>query len=196
MLSPSLRLCLCLLICFRENNIDKNDICISERLGDIVKRARRLGGCTRCLSLSHNCFDCTSTIRCAICFNYGHKSRFCVTRSRPDLSWRPKQLAACEKPAEGNEEPTRETEGAECHGISSPIPSLDAELQREVEALKTPPSADTLSPSPPVLDISSSDMANFAVNPDPFVPDGLELEDWARPARGRIIVSGNPPRQH
>ena len=39
-------------------------------------------------------------------------------------------------------------------------------------------------------------MANFAVNPAPFVPDGLEVEDWARPARGRIIVSGNPPRHH
>jgi hypothetical protein len=30
-LSPSLPLCLCLLICFSENNVDKNDICISER---------------------------------------------------------------------------------------------------------------------------------------------------------------------
>lgn len=39
-------------------------------------------------------------------------------------------------------------------------------------------------------------MANFAVNPEPFVLAGLELEDWARPARGRIIISGNPPRRH
>jgi hypothetical protein len=28
------------------------------------------------------------------------------------------------------------------------------------------------------------------------VPDGLEIEDWARPTRGRIIISGNPPRRH
>jgi hypothetical protein len=40
------------------------------------------------------------------------------------------------------------------------------------------------------------EMANFAVNPDPFVPDGLEIEDWASPARGRIIISGNPPWRH
>jgi hypothetical protein len=39
-------------------------------------------------------------------------------------------------------------------------------------------------------------MANFAVNPSPFVPAGLEVEDWAHSARGRIIVCGNPPRRH
>jgi hypothetical protein len=39
-------------------------------------------------------------------------------------------------------------------------------------------------------------MANFAVDLEPYIPEGLELEDWARPARGRIIVSANPPRAH
>jgi hypothetical protein len=39
-------------------------------------------------------------------------------------------------------------------------------------------------------------MANFLVNPDPFVPDGLGIEDWARPARGRIIINDNSPRHH
>jgi hypothetical protein len=39
-------------------------------------------------------------------------------------------------------------------------------------------------------------MANFVVDPAPFVPEGLELEDWARPARGRIVINGNPPRRH
>ena len=39
-------------------------------------------------------------------------------------------------------------------------------------------------------------MANFAINPTLFVPDGLEIEDWARPTRGRIIISGNLPRHH
>jgi len=28
------------------------------------------------------------------------------------------------------------------------------------------------------------------------VPEGLEIEDWARPSRGRIIISGNRPRRH
>ena len=39
-------------------------------------------------------------------------------------------------------------------------------------------------------------MANFAINPALFVPDGLEIKDWAWPTRGRIIISGNPPRRH
>jgi hypothetical protein len=39
-------------------------------------------------------------------------------------------------------------------------------------------------------------MANFAVDPTQFVPEGLEIEDWARPARGRIVINGNPPRRH
>jgi hypothetical protein len=39
-------------------------------------------------------------------------------------------------------------------------------------------------------------MANFVVDPAPFVPEGLEIEDWARPARSRIVINGNPPRRH
>ena len=39
-------------------------------------------------------------------------------------------------------------------------------------------------------------MTNFVVNLAPFVPNGLEIEDWARPTRGRIIISGNLPRHH
>jgi hypothetical protein len=39
-------------------------------------------------------------------------------------------------------------------------------------------------------------MANFVVDPTPFLPEGLEIEDWVRPARGRIVINGNPPRRH
>jgi hypothetical protein len=39
-------------------------------------------------------------------------------------------------------------------------------------------------------------MANFEVDPTPFVPEGMNVEDWARPARGRIIIATNPPRRH
>jgi len=38
-------------------------------------------------------------------------------------------------------------------------------------------------------------MANFVVNPTSFMPDGLVIEDWARPTRGRIITNGNPPHR-
>jgi hypothetical protein len=39
-------------------------------------------------------------------------------------------------------------------------------------------------------------MANFEVDPAPFVPEGMNVEDWARPARGRIIIAANPLRRH
>jgi hypothetical protein len=67
-------------------------------------------------------------------------------------------------------------------GNSSSPPPLHSNLS----ASRNSPEADEL----------EQDMANFPVNPTPFVPDGLEIEDWARPARGKIIISGNPPRQH
>lgn len=39
-------------------------------------------------------------------------------------------------------------------------------------------------------------MANFEVNPEPYIPLGFDLEIWARPARGRLVIPGNPPRRH
>ncbi|XP_021315176.1 vacuolar protein-sorting-associated protein 36-like [Sorghum bicolor] len=39
-------------------------------------------------------------------------------------------------------------------------------------------------------------MANFEVNPTPYVPMGMDIEQWARPARGRMVISGHPPRRH
>lgn len=69
----------------------------------MVKRARRLGGCNRCFSLDHNCFECRDGVRCAACFNYGHKFKFCLTESRPRIYWRPKKLL-CEQPTARNKE--------------------------------------------------------------------------------------------
>jgi len=39
-------------------------------------------------------------------------------------------------------------------------------------------------------------MANFDVNPIPYIPTGFDLELWARPARGQMVLAGNPPRCH
>jgi hypothetical protein len=52
---------------------------------------------------------------------------------------------------------------------------------------KTPP-ADRQPPS--------SAMANFDVNPIPYTPTGFDLEHWARPGRGQMVLAGNPPRHH
>jgi hypothetical protein len=45
-------------------------------------------------------------------------------------------------------------------------------------------------------DKTTEGMANFEVDPTPFVLEGMNVEDWARPARGRIIITANPLRRH
>ena len=39
-------------------------------------------------------------------------------------------------------------------------------------------------------------MANFEVNHIPYIPVGFDLEHWVRPARGRLVVAGDPHRRH
>ena len=52
-------------------------------------------------------------------------------------------------------------------------------------------------PSPPAeAQHPAAAMANFEVNPTPYVPMGMDIEQWARPARGRMVISGHPPRHH
>lgn len=156
----------------------------------LVKRARRLGGCTRCFSLDHNCFECHEGIRCAACFNYGHKFKLCSTESRPRIQWRPKK-PLCEQPTTGNEEAKEaETEESPPSAISL---GTGRSYDERLSHIETPSLGNDLDDGD---DGGSPVMANFAVNPEPFIPVGLELEDWARPARGRIIISGNPPRCH
>lgn len=170
-------------------------------LPKIIDRARRMGGCTRCFGIDHRRINCHSPLRCAGCFNYGHKLKFCYARARPRIFWRPKTVPQSEM---ANVE-VQETERAEqeAHVNSLPIPNKEGELENPTQHLGSPPSQPA-SPSPvhlvssstPEDDQAEETMANFAVDPAPFIPLGLELEDWARPARGRIVISGNPPRRH
>lgn len=163
-------------------------------ISEVVKRARRLGGCTRCFSLNHVCFDCKSAPRCTACFKVGHKFKACVTKSQPKIFWRPKSKIQCERPYLESEEP-----GANSESPPNPLTVLnpiDNSALPSGLCASEPATLHTESLLPLENDQEEEDMANFAVNPEPFVPDGLEVEDWARPAHGRIIVSGNPPRHH
>ena len=172
--------------------------CQSFTARDFVRRVRRLGGCTRCLNLSHICFDCDSEVRCAVCFNYGHKSKFCFTKSQTKLCWRPKRPTDLEFTEHGGQ-PTRDTEGsgAYCDSPSSRgFIHIDRSARLPGSHSSEPVPLPHSTPLPWLDDQGDEDMANFVVHPAPFVPAGLEVEDWARPARGRIVVSGNPPRQH
>lgn len=44
--------------------------------------------------------------------------------------------------------------------------------------------------------VTIATMDNFEVDPESFIPPGFDLELWARPARGRVIITGNLPRRH
>lgn len=163
---------------------------------EVVNRVRRLGGCTRCFSLNHICFDCISAPRCSAYFKIGHKFKACLMRSQPRLLWRPKSSQQYERPRVENEEPV-------ANSISPPIPS-EGEEENPTPCATSHPSSKASAPLHPVFSVHPSseddqvkeDMANFAVDPAPFVPHGLEVEDWVRPARGRIIVGGNTPCRH
>jgi hypothetical protein len=105
---------------------------------------------------------------------------------RPKRVWQPKSQL---KPNDGVEE-------AQLNSISSPNRSSPVENPSEVAlapSITHPYSTHIASSS---SEEEEAEMANFAVDPEPYIPEGLELEDWARPARGRIIVSANPPRAH
>jgi hypothetical protein len=55
-----------------------------------INRFQRLGGCARCLELNHSGSNCSCPPKCVECFKRGHKFKFCQTRNRPRVFWRPK----------------------------------------------------------------------------------------------------------
>jgi hypothetical protein len=77
------------------------------------------------------------------------------------------------------------------YSASAENPNGNGELASPL-ALESPRSSSTEAPSGEVTE----EMVNFEVDPAPFIPEGMNVEDWARPARGRIIIAANPPRRH
>jgi hypothetical protein len=77
------------------------------------------------------------------------------------------------------------------YSASTENPNSNGELASPL-APELPRSSSTEAPSGKVTE----EMANFEVDPAPFVPEGMNVEDWARPARGRIIIAANPSRRH
>jgi len=163
---------------------------------EVVKQVNRLGGCTRCLKLDHKRHDCISGIRCATYYNYGHKFVVCFTKSRPSLCWRPKKPSK-PKGLEFTELVGGEFQGPRLNSVSPPITSTAVDEVESPTPAPPPLPSVALSTQPlHAVDHRSEDMDNFIVDPAPYVPHGMELEDWTQPARGRIIISGNPPRRH
>jgi hypothetical protein len=98
-------------------------------------------------------------------------------------------------PSPKGEEASFPSDETEVHNISSPnrLTSKKPHSLSEQELLFTSPTS--FFPAL-VSDQGKSDMDNFEADPIPFIPDGMNVEEWARPPLGRIIITTNPPRRH
>jgi hypothetical protein len=161
------------------------------------------GGCSRCFAFNRRRYDCRGKIRCAACFKSGHIFKFCLTKAQPRIAWRPKSVGVscqpdpkversshyCQPISEGEESP-RSAEETVPNSVSPPIhrSATANPLSSSKPELRSP------APSSPAAGQGDGDVANFDVDPVPFVPEGMNVMVWAQPARGRIIFSANPPR--
>lgn len=142
--------------------------------------------CWNCLLIGHVARYCSRTPRCKYCYNYGHRAQQCLTRNLPRAAWRPKQKSLTEDNNRHHED------GADSPAPSSATPSADP----TVGQTSSPPPLPSTIASPVPVDVDNVGMANFDVDLSPYIPEGFDLEQWARPARGRMVIFGNPPRRH
>jgi hypothetical protein len=113
-----------------------------------------LNRCRCCLSLGHDSILCNGQPRCSVCFRYGHSTNLCKARANQLWIFRLVSYLECEAPASMDINPS-----ASASNASSPPPPTLVPLPTTV----TPPP-------------SATPMANFAVDPVPFLPAGYVLE--------------------
>jgi hypothetical protein len=178
--------------CFTANRNIKTPVHL-----EVIDIARRLGKCTRCFSFNHRRMDCCAPFRCAACFKFGHVFKFFSTVARPKIYWRPKSTHVL-RPRKETQQSLVEDDESGVNSVSPPIYSASVE-NPNINGELTPP-LDPEAPRPSSTEAlggkTTEEMANFEVDPTPFVPEGMNVEDWARPARGRIIITTNPPHRH
>jgi hypothetical protein len=118
--------------------------------------------------------------------------------AQPKIYWRPKYSHALRPKKEIQQSPVEDDESG-VNSVSPPIYSASVENPNGSGELAPPlePEAPRPSSTEASGDQITEGMENFKVYPTtPFVPKGMNVEDWARPARGRIIITANPPRCH
>lgn len=108
--------------------------------------------CFNCLGLGHQRKQCSEKVRCCSCFNYGHVSSAYLSKHHNQRRYVPK--------------PCLEGKGVEKTSINPDgVPHL----------------ASSVSPKPPENPTSrenhASTMANWAVDPRPFILEGFTLEE-------------------
>nr|CAB3499796.1 unnamed protein product [Digitaria exilis] len=136
-----------------------------------------------CLDPSHGKAICASKIRCRRCFGYGHISRSCGAKRSPRRIFHPVRSA-----------PSKDTAGErdKCQAHSPPTSSSPV-----YTFVPSPPTLENHEnshppPPPPLPSHLAALMANFLVDPRPFVPLGFTLvprEVAREPSRLRSFLA-------
>ncbi|TVU07256.1 hypothetical protein EJB05_47304, partial [Eragrostis curvula] len=156
--------------------------------------------CFRCLSPNHLVKYCQGKIRCNFCFGYNHNDCF-RKKWVSNTTWRAKQQSVQNKSvsAAGVQSPTKKahstvsgnaslTQVTSCRG--SPTAQLPPQTQTQLTPLLCLVSNQGAS--------SSQAMANFPMDPHPFIAPEMHLDMGtpARVSRAEISFSGEPVRAH
>ncbi|KAG2538408.1 hypothetical protein PVAP13_9NG430000 [Panicum virgatum] len=130
--------------------------------------------CGKCLRPGHAARFCRSVWRCRDCFKLGHKATWCRTAAKPKLFWAPK--------------PVKGVAGmSQALGFSTETDDRDSSVTSPVAS----PFDSSSSPS------NSSSATPAGDPPLPTKPEGMHVQHgWARPARARVALGGEPPRRH
>lgn len=138
--------------------------------------------CANCLGLGHAARNCSSPVRCKSCWHNGHRARKCFLGRRPKTSWKPKP---------------KTQDGKQQQNPLTPAPALNSSPS-STSACPPPSTVQTSVPpgDPPSIAVAH-EMANFACNPQSYLPPGAHVEHgWLHPARSRVALGGEPPRRH
>ncbi|TVU33893.1 hypothetical protein EJB05_15707, partial [Eragrostis curvula] len=145
--------------------------------------------CYRCLTPGHYARECSSKIRCRYCYNYGHIERVCWKKKRDEnRKWKQAETSKHLAQAQGPREEHLLHHSPVCQNKSQ-----TARFSRD-----SSPSSEQREGCSSPLSLHSPTMANFPLNPMPFIAQELNLEDGGanRRSRGYIYLSGNAIRAH
>jgi hypothetical protein len=158
--------------------------------------------CSRCLSEGHQASSCASDVRCLWCFGYGHKKSSCFRRRANRFTqWKAKNAIMTPAMAalEPHAEVTPRTNGQVNTGdkeMGGTMSSSHKEVFPSLGVLGSPSPSFTV--SDPSISPSSEIMVNFVVNPEPFIPPAMVIEDGGpqRRVRREVFIRGGVSKAH
>jgi hypothetical protein len=168
---------------------EKNDDLFDQMVDDMVFQVWK---CQRCLSMNHITKDCVNNICCRGCFNYGHIKRNCLSaRTSLGKRWVPKIVKGGELVSDTTTTvgPIDELAGSSPKAGETAL-NWSAGLANESTPHRSPPPSSSSAPPPP--------MANFEVDPAPWVPWGHQVIDGGptRLPRSFYYATQDPLQQH